>query len=433
MPLEAARQFREFRKGKKDLQETKPSPYDEYGLERIGVLGRSFYGHQELEPMVDLWEFYLPRHRLIVTFQASPGGNPVVCADGKPLREQPWVGPEGGPYYFLGYQWVPGNAMPKGPLQDLFDAHCAANQFYRKSIGATERMKEVTVYQNEEDAKRVRDADDGDTTFVERPDQVQTMIWGGGHVQPVYGAAQAMRELFDFMGGNLALLGGRSQQAATAHQEALLNQNSQSGIEDMQESTTRFADDILRGLCWYWWKHPFAIMKSHVSLPGIPGVGLNRKVFPKNSVDEQGQPQKLQRNADFDSLNIQVDAYSLSPRTPTQKLQMLRDIFKADILPAMPMLQQQGIMIDFHAYIDRLGRYTDDPDFAELLTIREPVEARGGDGGGDAPGMPAQTERTYNRVSGSAKTDPGQGKSQVTQLMSGNDQGGAPKPLGALG
>lgn len=434
VPLRAVQESKAFRRTRKDLSATRPSPYDEYGVEKVGVLGRSFYGNQEFEDMVELWEFYLPLHRAILTFQTDGAGNPVLSSDSKPLGEQPWIGPDCGPYSVLGYYWVPGNAMPKGPLQDLYDAHCATNQFYRKAVGATERQKEITVYKSEEDAKRVRDCQDGGTTFVENPSDVQNVVYGGQHVQAVYGIGQAMRELFDFMGGNLSLLGGRAQQAKTATQEMLLNQNSQGSISDMQETTVKNADDVIGRLCWYWWKHPHIVMQSHYQAPGVPGVGATRQVYPKNAVGANGQPPALRRQADFDTLAIRVDEYSLTPETPQQRLSLLRDIWKNEVVPVMPLLAQQGIVADYNEYFQKIGKYTNDPDFFELLTVTQPDPNAGGSTGGqDKPPMPGQTERTYNRVDGSEKTAQGQGASQITQLMTGNDQGGAPQsPRGFL-
>lgn len=437
VPLKAAREHDAFRRTRKDLQVSRPLDYDEYGVEQIGVLGRGNYGDQEFEDMVELWEFYLPRHRTILTLETDGAGNPVVSKDGKPLGEQPWVGPDNGPYYPLGYLWIPGQAMYKGPLQDLLDPHLSANQFYRKSIAGTERIKELMLFQNAEDAGRIARESDGGTTFCENPEAVVEKVWGGQTVQAVYGMAQAMRELFDFEGGNLALLGGRAQQAKTATQENLLNQNAQASIADMQEQTVLWANDVIRGLNWYWWKHPYKVMDAEYKVPGVPGVSTVRQVHPRNAVDEAGRPRRLRRQADFDQLDIQVDAYSLAPSTPAQMLQVLRDVWRNEVIPVMPLLQQQGITPDYPGYFRKIAKYTNDPDLIELLTVQEPIvdEAGGSTRGQGQPPMPGNTERTYNRVSGSDKTDEAQGRSQITQLLSGKDQGGSPieDMAGAMG
>ena len=42
-----------------------------------------------------------------------------------------------------------------------------------------------------------------------------------------------IRSAFDFIGGNLALIGGRSPQARTAAQDKMLNENASAGVASM--------------------------------------------------------------------------------------------------------------------------------------------------------------------------------------------------------
>lgn len=423
VPLKAVKEDSRFSGHRKDLKADEPMQYDEYGVEKIGILGRSFYGHEEIEDMVNLWEFYIPRERAILTFISDGAGVPCACLDNKPLGEQPWIGSEKGPYGFMGYYWVPGNAMSKGPMQDLFNTDVQLNKFYRKAAAEANRNKEVLVFSEEEDAKRVRDAEDGGTAYVGNPDAMKSAVYGGQNFQLIYGAGQAWRELFEFQGGNLALLSGRAQQAKTATQEQLLNQNAMGSISDLQETTIRSIDDMISRLCWFWWKHPFAAFEDTATLPGLKGIQHTRVAFPKGAKDKNGRPRSITRELDFERLTIGVDSYSLTPQTPQSRLAIMRQVWKEDILPALPLMQAQSLAADFNAYFQKLGRYLDDPDFQDLVTVRPPppdMQKATPDGGPSLGG----TERTYNRVSTSEATDKGQGKNQVTQLITGNEQGG---------
>jgi hypothetical protein len=425
VPLAAVQEDKRFSRHRKDLKADQPQQFDEYGIEKIGVLNRGFYGNEEIEDMVALWEFYLPRHRSVFTFITDGTGTPVSCADGRPLGEQPWIGPEVGPYGFMGYYWVPGSPMPKGPIMDLYQSDLAANMLYRKALGSAERNKVLTAYAQAEDAKRAQGASDGDSVFVEDPKSIQQITYGGENFQLAYGGAQAMRELFDFEGGNLALLGGRSQQAKTATQEQLLNQNAQGSVQDLQETTLVAINDMVSRLCWYWWKHPHAVFRSPATVPGLPGLSHMRYAFPKGAKDERGRKRTITREADFSDLDIQVDSYSLTPSTPQSRLAMLRQFWQQDVMPAMQIMQGQGLAADFNAYFKKVGEYLNDPDVQEILTIREPPpEMAPGGGGQDQPGMPANTNRQYTRVSTSEGTDKGQGQNQITTLLSGKSTGG---------
>lgn len=423
VPLLAVKEDSRFSGERKDLKVDRPLQYDEYGVEKVGILGRSFYGDQEIEDMVNLWEFYLPRQRAILTCISDGNGVPAMCRNGKPLGEQPWVGCEKGPYGFLGYYWVPGNSMTKGPMQDLFNTDLMTNKLYRKAGGEADRNKEVLVFSEEEDAKRVRDAEDGGTAYVSDPDKMKSVVFGGQNFQLIYGAAQAWRELFEFQGGNLSLLSGRSQQAKTATQEQLLNQNAMGSIADLQEATVKSINDMVYRLCYYWWKHPFAVYQDTAKLPGLKGIEHNRYAFPKGAKDESGKPRAIRREAEFHDIQCRIDAYSLVPQTPQSRLGLIREVWKNDILPALPLAAPQGVVADFNAYFEKLAVYLDMPDFLDLVTVRPPAPDEHAPTAG-GPGMPASTERTYNRVSTSEATDKGQGKNQITQLITGNDQGG---------
>jgi hypothetical protein len=427
--LDAVQEDKRFSRFRKDLQATMPQQYDDYGIEKIGVLNRSFYGMEEVFDMVALWEFYFPTEREIWTFATDGAGTPVACADGQPLGRQPWTGPECGPYGHLGYYWVPGSPVPKGPIQDLYQADLAANALYRKAFDSVERYKEMTGYGNAEDAERANKASDGDAIFVEDPKLMQPIVTGGQTFQQAYGGGQAARELFDFQGGNLALLGGRAQQAKTATQEQMLNQNAQAGIADLQQTTMIAANDMVSRLNWFWWKHPHLIAQSNATIPGLPGISHPRLAFPSKIHDRHlgrryaSLPKHIRREADFDDLMIEVDVSSLQPSTPQSRLATIRQIWQQDVLPAMTVMQGQGLAADFNEYFKLIGELLNEPRIQQVLTIRQPPPDAGGASQDGGPAPNAQP-KTYNRVSTSEATDEGQGRNQITSLLGGKPTGG---------
>jgi hypothetical protein len=433
--LDAVKEDKRFSSKRKDIEATKPAHYDEYGVQKIGVLNRSFYGQEEVFDMVALWEFYFPTMREVWTFITDGAGAPIECADGQPLGRQPWTGPECGPYGHLGYAWVPGSPIPKGPLMDTYQADLAANALYRKAFDSVERYKEMTAYSSAEDAGRANAASDGDGIYVEDPKGMAPIVTGGQTFQQAYGGGQAARELFDFQGGNLAVLAGRSQQAKTATQEQLLNNNAQAGVADLQQTTMVAVNDMVARLNWFWWKHPYLVGRSLAEVPGLPGINHPRYAFPSKRHDRVQSPKfrklakHIRREADFDDLMIEVDVSSLAPSTPQSRLATLRQIWQQDVMPAMTIMQGQGLAADFNQYFKLIGELLNEPRIQQVLTIREPPPDQGG-ASQDGPQMPGATSRTYNRVSSSEATDEGQGRNQISQLITGNDQGGKPGKSG---
>ena len=424
VPLAVAREFKEFTH-RKDLEATPAQAYDESGNPRLGTISRgTSYADDEFEEMVGLWEFYLPYYRTVLTLVADAAGQPSLQPNGKPLAETDWVGPETGPYYPLGYQWVSGNADPKGLVPDLFGLDQWANQLLRKLVTDCDSLKEVMLYSDASIAERLRDAPSGSYLMVDDPKAVQSVAFNGAQVQLLTGAFMLARQLFDQMGGNLSLQGGLAPQAKTASQEKMLNANAGAGTADLSETTLRYTSDVLKGLLWFWWKHPFLTMESEHAAPGLPEYPVAERLGPRGSPG-------LARDLPFDRLRLRVDPYSLQPTSPQEVLAQIREVVKTEVLPMMPLLMQQGTSFDAPEYLHLIGELLNNPRIADVLTLQEPPagvmggEGQAGAGRMDGLGMPVATERSYNRINVSEATQGGQERNLMQQLLTGNSPGGA--------
>ena len=390
--LDTIRDSKLYNKARKNLVASYDPLYNEEGDERIDVIGRTTYGAantEEFEEMVDLWEVYLPRHRQVVTLASDNAGNPDPSGgDEDALRVQRWLGPEAGPYHILGFQQVPGNIMPKAPIQDLYDLHCTANNLYRKLCRQAQNLKKVLCYGGtaEADGERFRTANDGDVVRCDHPDQVKEIVMRQPDQQLMAMFLDCVQR-FSVMAGNLEMLGGLSPQSKTATQDKLLNANASGTMASMQETVTTAVAKVIKALCWYWKHDPLSIQKSTFSVPGLPEASIVRSVTPQQ-----------RRQIPWDEMDIKVDPYSYQMQTPQGRLQQLQQVVQTTVIPMMQLLQQQGIMFDMHAYLKKMGAYLDCPDITEILTIATPPETQT-QSGGQPPTQPAQTERTYNRVS----------------------------------
>lgn len=361
--------------------------------------------------MVDLWEVYVPRHRLVLLLSSDSGGSISINED--PLKESQWIGPDEGPFHMMSMDIVPGNLLPSAPLQNVYDLHLAVNNCYRKLIRQAQRLKALTTYRagNAEDAEKVRNADDGSLVPLVDPQGVTRLVTGGPE-QVLLGIAEAFKQLFDFMGGNLALQGGLGPQSKTLGQDELLQQNASRVTNDRQQKTVDYVSRVLRAMCWYWHHHPTLQAVHHMQIPGLPGHTIKRVASPQ---------QRMQ--ADWDSLDFRVDPYSLTHKTPEQRVTQMNQVVTQIVLPMMQILAQQGVQFDMNAYLKKLGVYMDLPDLAEILTIAEPPQQmqRGGSDGG--PSMPANTTRTYERQSRPSNSQ-GQQNYRISQLMNSEGNNG---------
>lgn len=394
VPLDAIRHDKAYSDLRLKLEASYDPAYNPEGDERISMLGRTFLGidSEEFEDHLDLWEVYLPRHRLVVTLADDSLTGAFVMAEAgtkpKALKVQKWLGPDSGPYHILGFGVVPGNAMPKAPIQDLIDLHMLLNNIWRKLDRQAERQKEVALTRTPEEGQRIIDASDGEMIRSDQPENTKVAGWGG----PNQGLLAMFQQTFDIanrMAGNLELMGGAAPQSKTLGQDRMLEQNASGQISDMQDVTVNFVSDVCRAMMWYWWHDPYKVMKSKHSLPGMPQFSIQRQVTPQQ-----------RQTVPFDQVDIRVDPYSLRHQTPQERMTAMNSVVTTIIIPMMQLLQQQGINFDANAYLQKVGQYLDQPDLAEILTIMEPPQqTTQGSGGGSGPAKPGTTTRNYNRQS----------------------------------
>ena len=413
VPLSSVKTDKAFTpKGRKKLQASDYSVHNSGGDERVATMGRGTAGDMEdLEDMVDLWEIYLPRTRQVITL-ADEDGSPAGDADDVPLRTQEWLGPDHGPYHYLSYGLVPGNAMPKAPVMNLIDLHEAVNRLLNKLIQQGDRQKEVLPVRGgaTDDAGRLLQVNDGEAFKCDAPD-LKSVSFGGPNAQN-FALMTSLKDLFDFMAGNLSIMGGLAPQSKTASQDKMLNENSSAGVADMQDTTVTFMTSVIKALTWYWWHDPFKVMRTEYAPPGLPEYSIPRTVTPE-------QRQK----SSWDDLDIKVDPYSMTHATPQSRAAGLNQIVQTVVVPMMPLLQQQGISFDLNVYLQKIAVYMDMPDLGDIITIQEPPPPADGGATGQ-PTMPTQTTRNYNRQSTSEATPKGQNTNMVNTLMAGGAQGG---------
>lgn len=409
VPIDVVKDSKLYTKVRNRLQPSPNPQFNREGDERLGVMGRSYYSdREEYDDFVTLHEIYLPRHRLVVTLAEDDisGGSTGRPNGAEPLRVVDWVGPDCGPYHFLFLgNSVPGNLMPSAPIQNLVDLHRSVNHILRKLIRQAERQKEVTVVGggNTEDANRLTASSDGDAVRQDNSDAVQPKSWGGPNPQN-FTLMGSLQQMFSWSAGNLDMLGGLSPQSKTATQDEMLNAAAGSLLAAMQERTVDHSRSVLEAMCWYWWNHPTKVMTSVWSPQGLPNDQITRKLYPASHQD----PRALKRTGRLADMDVRVDPYSIQGQTPQSQAQSLDQMMTQIILPMMPFLQQQGVGVNIGYYLQNRGRLLGLYDLPEILTSVEPPPPQQDPKSGDWPISPAKTERTYNRVSQSNKTQENQ-------------------------
>lgn len=426
VPLDAVRDSPLYDRAERGKLTASEDPrHNRDGDERVNRISTGHHpGYDaEFEEHADLWEFYFPRRRLLVTVSDDQVDGE---SEPRPLRVVEWVGPDAGPYHVLGLcPPPPNNAMPKSPLMDLYPLHCLLNNLYRKLAEQAERQKDVLAVRRRsaDDAANVGREGDGGIIPVDNPEDMKTVSFPGAN--PGNNAFfEQGKGLYSWLAGNLDSLGGLQPQAKTLGQDAMLERNSSRLVADMQERVVGLTSRVMGALGWYYYHHPKLVMKSEKSVPGT-GAVIPRSVYPAGSGLDPREHHV--RDVSFDELAIRVDPYSMPYSTPKEREAKLDAVVTQTLMPLFPLLQQQGVQLDAAKYLEKKAEYGDVPDLPEIVSIQEPPQSEPGatpGGGAERPPMPANTTRTYQRVNRSEATGPGVQKSTVQALL-GQNPGGA--------
>lgn len=427
VPLETLKGTKLYdRKKVKKLAPSQDMLNNDSGDTMIDAIGKGSIGKGAdfIRDYVAVWEIYIPWLRRVCVIADDDLGS-----DCEPIRDFEWIGPDCGPYHFLRFGIVPGNAMPKAPVMDLIDLHDSYNAIEAKLIRQALRQKENIPVPTTAvaDVQRYLEAADGEAFACDTPVGALKPISTTGANQNNNAYAMKLDERFNSLAGNLALLGGTAAQSPTAAQDKMLNENSSRQVSDMQATTLEFTSEVGEAMGWYFWNHPEIIMETTWSPPSMPEMTIRRKVTPE----------QRQKTA-WEDISLNVDPYSMMHSTPQQQAAKLTSVFTQIIAPAMGLFKEQGIEVDLNFLLSKLGQYENIHDLQGLARYVEPPQTepgvasgQSGGAGQDGAGMPANTTRTYERVSRSEQTPAGQAKVAMQQAM-GQNVGGNPETTGAM-
>jgi len=333
-----------------------------------------------LYDMVHLRDVWLPASGKIATY---------VVKGSRLLRVVDWKGPKTGPYHKLGFTDVPGNLLPLPPVALWRDLHELGNSLFRKLARQAQAKKTVAAFGggNDDDARRLQGAADGDGIHFSgmKPEAITV----GGIDAPTLAFYLQVKDLLAYFAGNLDSLGGLAPMANTLGQDKLLSEAASARLNDMSERTADFVRGVFRDLAWYEWGDPVRERDIVKPLPGTD-IAIRKKWGPE---DRKGR---------FLDFNFDIDVYSMQDDSPSTRLQRLGTALERFVFPMLPVVQGQGGTIDLEKLVEVIARYGNVPELQEIVKFMDPEMMAPPDAGGQAPGMPANTTRTYVRENRSA-------------------------------
>jgi len=275
-----------------------------------------------------VWQIWLPRHGETLYF---------VNGEEKPFFVEEWDGPERVPYEVLCAIDVPGEPIGMSPAMVLYNLHEGANNLVRKLFDQAERQKFIAVFDkgNEDDAKNLKDAKDGELIGLNNPEVARELRYGGPDMNN-HNFAMWSRDMFNMFGGNLELLSGSAPQSETAAQDKLLASAANVPVESMGARVTEFYDAIVMRIAWYhWYTQP---LDMDISIPVTDEVSLPYTITPED------------REGDYLEYNFSIVPYSMRKETPKEQLAKYMQLWNEFVMPSAEIAASAGLAPNFQEF-----------------------------------------------------------------------------------
>jgi hypothetical protein len=309
--------------------------------------------------------------------------------------DEPWDGYDTGPLHYIDFLDVPNHVVGLSPMSLLHNLVDASNRALSKTISQTDAAKNVfrITSGNRAEAEELMEARDGQGVWMD----------GGGIAEVVNipgpdGKTMAMvpylKDLYNWLGGNINELAGLGVSAPTATQGQLLSQAASGMVKFMQSRV----QEAVRGVAE-------AIIHSELK------DEVNTEVMPVELADGSSFWRKLtpeQRNSiDAVLLNIDIDVYSMRYRSPEDRLQGLVQWWTTIALPSFPIWQQQGGEYDLQAFNRIYAEYADLSEISEIAlnSVQPGAEEYAGSESNVPLKQSPMTTRTNVRMDGGGRNE----------------------------
>lgn len=193
-----------------------------------------------------LVDLYIPEHRRIITLAESGPEAPATI-----LRNEPYRGPDEGPYTLWGCYLVPDQVYPISPLIAMWEQFLELQDHSTEAALEASRHKRIGVFSPgaKEDAERIRKAASGDMVPVKDPGGVSDFEIGGTSPARIE-YVQVLRDRLDRnLGFSDAQRGLANSATATSNQ--LAQSNSDLRVGGLRSAIEQMEAADLKKLLWY--------------------------------------------------------------------------------------------------------------------------------------------------------------------------------------
>ncbi|RKY07794.1 MAG: hypothetical protein DRP56_05125 [Planctomycetota bacterium] len=351
------------------------------------------YLEQSRRAWVRLREVYHPESRTLYTYAVDqPDLEPLISAE--------WTKPDQptapchiqasiGPYRELSYQRLHGSFIPVPPGIHYIPMHRVVNDLHAKLLMQAKRQKDFAAVPpgGSRTGEQILNVKDGEVRVMVGSEYVRQISLGGPNQMNLAMFLKAL-ELANIEEGNPHILAGIGATAKTLGQDAMRYNAASMEYADRKEVTRRFTIGLMWDLAWLLATDPLFRRVGYIQAPNAPDVRV---------------PEMLtgpQIRSALSASRIDIDQYSLTPRSPEEQMQILMEI-----LPGWTQLMQQaGYQLNGEALLERGAKSFNIPWLTEIFVAAS--ESPPAQPGGVEPLTGANTPREERIYHGSGEMNP---------------------------
>lgn len=270
------------------------------------------------------------------------------------LYNEPWEGHDNGPFHYLDFLDVPNHVVGLSPLAIVHNLIEATNRALSKTIKQTDSAKNVMriVGGNRAEAEALMESSDGWAVYQDGGG-IADILNVPGPDNRTLAMVPVLKDLYNWLGGNINELGGLGVSAPTATQGKLLSEAASGMVSFMQSRT----NEAVRLACE-------AIVHNELSDP------FGTEYMPETMADGQTYWRKLtpemRNQIDKVLVNVDIDVYSMAYKSPSQRLSAIMNWWNSFAMPSYQMLAAEGGGYDIQKLNRVMADMMDEPVINEV-------------------------------------------------------------------
>src|SRR3990172_1666385 len=303
---------------------------------------------QPYRETVALWEIYDRCQNRVKIF-------PVEGNSDLEIYNQPWDGHRNGLLHFIDFLDVPNHVVGLSPLCMLHNLIEASNRALSKTIKQTDAAKTIARIQtgsSRAELETIMESTDGQAVYSDSGGTFE-MVPVNGPDRATMMMVPVLKDLYNWLGGNINEIAGLGVSAPTATQGGQLAKAASGMISHMEAKK----NEAVNGACE-------AIV--HNELRDEVTTEYMSEILPDGQTLWRTLTPEQRTEIDAMLIQVDLDVYSMRYKSPEDRLQTVMQWWTQVAVPGYQIWQAQGGEYDMQALMRSYAELVDEPIINEI-------------------------------------------------------------------